>query len=69
MEQTIGDLRSLLGAAGEKPPFVLVGASIGGIFIRAYQRAYPKDVAGLVFTNSSNRVGMATKVGVDSSGS
>jgi pimeloyl-ACP methyl ester carboxylesterase len=37
---------------------VLVGASIGGIFIRAFQHAYPRDVAGLVFSNSSNRVGL-----------
>jgi pimeloyl-ACP methyl ester carboxylesterase len=61
VEQTIADLRTLLNAAGEKPPYVLVGASIGGIFIRAYQRAFPKDVAGLVFTNSSNRVGTSVK--------
>jgi pimeloyl-ACP methyl ester carboxylesterase len=38
---------------------VLVGASIGGIFIRAYQRAFPSDVAALVFSNSANRVGLA----------
>ena len=38
---------------------MLVGASIGGIFIRAYQRAFPSDVAALVFSNSANRVGLA----------
>lgn len=57
VEQTIGDLNALLRAAGEKGPYVLVGASIGGIFIRAYQRAFPEQVAALVFTNSSNRIG------------
>jgi pimeloyl-ACP methyl ester carboxylesterase len=57
MEQTISDLEMLLKAAHEKGPYVLVGASLGGLFIRAYQRAYPKDVAGLVFTNSANRIG------------
>lgn len=61
VERTISDLHSLLRAAGERDRFVLVGASIGGIFIRAYQRAYPEEVAGLVFTNSSNRVGMSVK--------
>lgn len=61
VEQTVGDLHTLLRAAGEKAPYLLVGASIGGIFIRAYQRAYPNEVAGLVFTNSSNRVGMRVK--------
>ena len=35
VEQTIADLHALLHAAGEKPPYLLVGASIGGIFIRA----------------------------------
>ena len=57
VEQTVADLHTLLRAAKEKGPYVLVGASIGGIFIQAYQRTFPKEVAGLVFTNSSNRVG------------
>ena len=55
----------LLQAAGEKGPFVLVGASIGGIYIRAYQRTFPGDVAALVFTNSAGRVGLITKSGGD----
>jgi pimeloyl-ACP methyl ester carboxylesterase len=61
VEQTINDLHAALRAANEKEPYVLVGASIGGIFIRAYQRAFPKEVAGLVFTNSANRVGKMVK--------
>jgi pimeloyl-ACP methyl ester carboxylesterase len=61
VEQTIADLHTLLRAAGEKGPYLLVGASIGGIYIRAYQRAFPDDVAGVIFTNSSNRVGMKLK--------
>jgi pimeloyl-ACP methyl ester carboxylesterase len=58
VEQTITDLHTLLRAAGEKGPYLLVGASIGGIYIRAYQRAYPDEVGGLIFSNSSNRIGM-----------
>ena len=61
VEQTINDLHAVLRAAKEREPYVLVGASIGGIFIRAYQRAFPKEVAGLVFTNSANRVGKMVK--------
>ena len=57
VEQTISDLHMLLKNAGEQGPYLLVGASIGGIYIQAYQRAFPKEVAGLVFSNSSNRVG------------
>jgi len=60
VEQTVSDLHAILRAT-EKAQYVLVGASIGGIFIRAYQRAYSDDVAGLVFTNSRNRVGMNVK--------
>jgi pimeloyl-ACP methyl ester carboxylesterase len=61
VEQTVADLHAVLNAAGEKAPYVLAGASIGGIYIRAYQRAFPDEIAGLVFTNSSNRVGMKVK--------
>jgi pimeloyl-ACP methyl ester carboxylesterase len=63
VEQTVSDLHGLLQASGEQGPYVLVGASIGGIFIRAYQRTYPGEVAALVFTNSANRVGMVTRSG------
>jgi pimeloyl-ACP methyl ester carboxylesterase len=59
VEQTVSDLHTLLERAGERGPYVLVGASIGGIFIRAYERAFASDVAALVFSNSSNRVGLA----------
>jgi pimeloyl-ACP methyl ester carboxylesterase len=57
VEQTISDLHLLFKSAGETGPYVLVGASVGGIYIQAYQRAFPNEVAGLVFTNSSNRIG------------
>ena len=61
VEETVSDLHTLLQAASERGPYVLVGASIGGIFIQAFQRAFPRDVAALVFTNSANRVGFALK--------
>lgn len=61
VEQTVADLHALLMTAGEKGPYLLVGASIGGIFIRAYQHGFPDEVAGLVFTNSSNQVGTSVK--------
>jgi pimeloyl-ACP methyl ester carboxylesterase len=57
VEQTISDLHLLLNKSGEKGPYLLVGASVGGIYIQAYQRAFPQEVAGLVFSNSSNRLG------------
>ena len=65
VEQIVSDLHGLLERAGENRPYVLVGASIGGIYIRSYQRTYPGDVAALVFTNSAGRVGLVTKSGGD----
>src|SRR5579864_631611 len=38
VEETIDDLHALLHGSGEKGPFILVGASIGGVFSQAYQR-------------------------------
>jgi pimeloyl-ACP methyl ester carboxylesterase len=61
VEQTVDDLHLLLKKAGEKGPFILGGASIGGIYIQAYQHKFPDEVAGLVFTNSANRVGFKAK--------
>ena len=61
VEQTVADLHALLTAAGEKRPYILVGASVGGSFIRAYQRAFPEDVAALVFSNSANHIGLNVK--------
>jgi len=62
VEQTISDLHMLLNNGGEKGPYLLVGASVGGIYIQAYQRAFPTEVAGLVFSNSSNRIGRLVNV-------
>jgi pimeloyl-ACP methyl ester carboxylesterase len=61
VEETVKDLHALLHASSEKGPFILVGASIGGVFSQAYQRTFPVDVAGLVFSNSANRVGFKGK--------
>src|SRR5947209_1660588 len=39
------DLRRLLGRAGEKGPFVLVGHSLGGDIARLFVLSFPRDVA------------------------
>ena len=48
------DLHALLAAAGEKPPFVLVGHSLGGPYIMTYTKVHGADVAGLVFVDASH---------------
>ena len=50
----ISDLHELLSRAGVLPPYVLVGASIGGEYARIYTSRYPQDVAGLVLVDSSH---------------
>ena len=37
----VQDLRTLLRAANEKEPYVLVGASMGGIYVRVFQMLAP----------------------------
>jgi pimeloyl-ACP methyl ester carboxylesterase len=50
---TAEDLRALLDKAGERGPFVLVGASRGGLHVRDFLLRYPSDVAGFVFVDST----------------
>lgn len=50
----IGNLHSLLQQSGERPPFVLVGASRGGLFVRMYQAKYPNEVVGLVLVDPTH---------------
>ena len=57
------DLHALLTAAKEPAPYVLVGASRGGLLIRQYLAAYPADVAGLVFIDSSSEDRLFAMVG------
>ena len=45
------DLHALLQAAGERPPYVLVGASAGGLHVRHFAADYPSEVVGLVFVD------------------
>jgi pimeloyl-ACP methyl ester carboxylesterase len=46
--RVVRDLRAVLDTAGEKGPFVMVGASRGGVLVRLFQAEYPAEVAGLV---------------------
>lgn len=48
------DLRALLNAAGERPPFVLVGHSYGGMIVKLFAFETPHDVAGIVLVDPSH---------------
>jgi pimeloyl-ACP methyl ester carboxylesterase len=49
IDTLVRELRLLLADAAVPPPYVLVAHSFGALVIRAFARAYPADVAGLVF--------------------
>jgi pimeloyl-ACP methyl ester carboxylesterase len=47
----IDNLRKMLKEKGLKPPYLLVGHSFGGAYIRTYASLYPGEIAGLVFVD------------------
>jgi pimeloyl-ACP methyl ester carboxylesterase len=51
-------LHAALEAEGEEPPYVLVGHSMGGRFVRLFQRAYPQDVVGMVLIDAEHEDGL-----------
>lgn len=52
-EHVVDELRSLLLSKGLKPPYVLVGHSLGGLYIQYFARRYPEEVAALVLVDST----------------
>ena len=50
----VSDLHELLRRNGEKPPFILVGHSMGGSFVQRYYWRYPSEVAGLILVDPAN---------------
>jgi pimeloyl-ACP methyl ester carboxylesterase len=56
------DLHALLAAAKEAPPYVLVGASRGGLMVRTYLLEYPGDVDGFVLVDPSSEDRLFTMV-------
>jgi pimeloyl-ACP methyl ester carboxylesterase len=44
----VEDLHGLMAAAGIDPPYVLLGASFGGLIAHLYAASYPEDVVGIV---------------------
>jgi pimeloyl-ACP methyl ester carboxylesterase len=47
----VADLHALLAAAGVPGPYVMVGASTGGLIVRQYAALYPAEVSGLVLVD------------------
>ena len=51
--QIATELHTALQNAGVKPPYVLVGHSLGGPYVRVFADLYPKEVAGMVLVDPS----------------
>lgn len=50
----VDQLRAVLTAASVPPPYVLVGTSIGGLYVNLYARRFPQEVAGVVLLASNH---------------
>jgi pimeloyl-ACP methyl ester carboxylesterase len=50
----VRDLRGLLDSAGVGRPFVLVGHSAGGLYVREYAIEHPEDIAGIALIEASS---------------
>jgi len=53
-QRTAQNLHTLLTNAGITGPFVMVGHSKGGLYVREYAAMYPQEVAGMVLLDSSH---------------
>lgn len=53
--QITDELHKLLDAAHIAPPFVLVGHSIGGVYVQMFAARFPDEVAGVVLVDSSHQ--------------
>jgi pimeloyl-ACP methyl ester carboxylesterase len=52
VEQVAHDLEIALNDTGERPPYVLVGQSMGGLFTRWYQHEHPDQVVGMALVDT-----------------
>jgi pimeloyl-ACP methyl ester carboxylesterase len=51
-DDAINDLHRLLAAVGVEPPYVLLGASFGGLLAYLYANRYPDEVVGMVLLDA-----------------
>jgi pimeloyl-ACP methyl ester carboxylesterase len=59
IRERVDDLRNLLLTAGIGPPYLLVGASAGGLIVELFARTYPEEVVGLVLVDALDEEALA----------
>ena len=50
----VDELRSLLQSKELRPPYVLVGHSLGGLYMQLFARRYPNEVSALILVDSTH---------------
>jgi pimeloyl-ACP methyl ester carboxylesterase len=50
----VAELRALLAREGLQPPYILVGHSLGGLYMQLFAKLYPAEVAGVVLVDSTS---------------
>lgn len=50
----VAELRAELKRRNIDPPYILVGHSLGGLYMQYFARNYPKEVAGLLLVDSTH---------------
>lgn len=58
--QVVRDLHEALRRTNQPRPYVMVGQSLGGFFVRLYYETYPQDVAGMVLVDAAHEDGLFT---------
>ena len=53
-DRVIATLRALLNVSGLQPPYLLVGHSIGGLYVNLFCRWFPEEVAGVVWLDATS---------------
>ena len=53
-DNIIKELRSLMQKTESEPPYVLIGHSIGGLYMQLYAKKYPEDILGVVLVDSTH---------------
>lgn len=50
----VDELRALLKEKGLNPPYILVGHSLGGLYMQLFARLYPEEVSSLILVDSTH---------------
>lgn len=51
--EAVKSLHAVLAAADIRPPYLLVGHSLGGLYLQMFARTYPTEVSGIVLVDSA----------------